>query len=306
MDKSVFEKAKKWICLHARPVDRERYRYQFENGSREAVLSALKEYQNEDGGFGHALEADCFNPNSSPIQTWAATEILHEISMEENHPMIQGILKYLDSGKDFNGSCWLNTIPSNNDYPRAPWWTYDSQSYDRITYNPTAALAGFALRFADRESALYKKCYGIAQEAIRYLKETDQCDEMHVLACFVRMTEYCRKAGLTDDLSLDEAEQLISKKIHKIMTWDKASWGTGYVCKPSQFFMNKESFLYHSFMDIAHEECVFIKKAQKPDGTWSINWQWENDLDQWYVALNWWKAHLIIMNLRFLQGISGA
>ena len=67
MDNGVFTKARKWICLNARPIDRARFAYLFENGSREAVLSALAEYQNEDGGFGHALEADCFNPNSGTI-----------------------------------------------------------------------------------------------------------------------------------------------------------------------------------------------------------------------------------------------
>jgi len=62
MANGIFERARKWICLNARPIDRARFAYLFENGSREAVLSALAEYQNEDGGFGHALEADCFNP----------------------------------------------------------------------------------------------------------------------------------------------------------------------------------------------------------------------------------------------------
>lgn len=303
MDRSVYEKARKWICLNARPIDRARFQYHFENGSREAVLAALSEHQNEDGGFGHALEADSFNPHSSPIQTWAATEILRELDFEEDHPIIRGILRYLDSGKDFNGSCWLNTVPTNNDYPRAPWWTYSSDSFARITYNPTAALAGFALRFASKDRDLYKKCLVIAKEAIQFLKETGQCDEMHVLACYVRLTEYGRKAGLAEELSLDEVEELLVRKIHRVMTWDKDTWRNAYVCKPSQFFMDKQSFLYQSFADLAADECEFIRKAQLPDGTWSINWKWENDLDQWQLAENWWKAHLIIMNLRFLQGI---
>ncbi|MFT4008295.1 MAG: hypothetical protein QM683_22735 [Lacrimispora sp.] len=304
MDNSIFNKARKWICYNARPIDRARFRYLFENGSREAVLSALTEYQNDDGGFGHALEADSFNPFSSPIQTWAATEILHEICLEENHPIIRGILRYLESGKDFNGKCWLNTVPSNNDYPHASWWMYDNQSYDVITYNPTAALAGFALNSAGKDSDIYKKCYNIVKEAIAYLKEADQCNEMHILACYVRMTQYCRKAGLADELSIDEVERILQQKVNKILTWDRDTWSDSYVCKPSHFFMDKESFLYHSFGELADYECNFIKNTQSPDGTWSINWQWEEYLEQWHIAENWWKAHLIIMNLRFLQGLS--
>ena len=304
MDDGIFDKARKWICYNARQIDQARFRYLFENGSREAVLSALIEYQNDDGGFGHALEADFFNPLSSPIQTWAATEILHEVCQEEDHPIVQGILRYLESGKDFNGKYWLNTVPSNNDYPHASWWTYDKQSYDTITYNPTAALAGFVLRFAGRESDIYKKCYGIVKEAIIYLKETDKCDEMHTLTCYVRMTQYCRKAGLADELSMNEVEKIIQQKANKVLTWDRDTWVNGYVCKPSNFFMNKQNFLYHSFKELADYECDFIKNAQRADGTWSINWCWEEDLEQWHIAENWWKAHMIIMNLKFLQGLS--
>ena len=303
MENCMFNKARKWIYFNSRPLDQARFRYLFENGSREAVLSALIEYQNEDGGFGHALEADSFNPNSSPIQTWAATEILSEVGLEEDHPIIQGILRYLESGKDFNGKCWLNTVPSNNDYPHAPWWTYDSNSYDIITYNPTASLVGFALRFTRKESELYKKCYTIVNEAIIHLKETDQCDEMHVLACFIRMVEYCRKAGLSEELSIGELEKVLIQKVDKILTKDINLWGTGYVCKPSNLFSDKESFLYQSFSELADDECDFIMNMQKADGTWAINWQWSEDLEQWHIAKNWWKAHLIIMNLKFLQGI---
>lgn len=303
MNNNVFDRARKWIYFNARHLDLARFQYLFENGSKDAVLSALTEYQNEDGGFGHALEADSFNPLSSPIQTWVATEILNEVSWEEDHPIIQGILKYLESGKDFNGKVWLNTVPSNNEYPRASWWNYDIKSNDEITYNPTAALAGFALRFASKDSELYKKCFRIVKEGLLYLKETDKCDEMHILACYVRMTQYCRKAGLANELSIDEVEKILLQKINKTITWDRDSWKVCYVCKPSNFFMDKENFLYESFKELAKDECDFIKKTQKPDGTWSVNWKWENYVEQWYIAENWWKAHIIIMNLRFLQGL---
>ena len=60
-----------------------RWKYLFEGGSREDVLTSLAAYQNEDGGFGHALEPDCWNPDSSPIQTWVAAEIIQKIGFEE-------------------------------------------------------------------------------------------------------------------------------------------------------------------------------------------------------------------------------
>ena len=53
-------KAKEFIYKNARPLDCARWQYLFENGSRENVLNFLAAYQNEDGGFGHALEEYCF------------------------------------------------------------------------------------------------------------------------------------------------------------------------------------------------------------------------------------------------------
>ncbi|MGM9601024.1 MAG: hypothetical protein ACI3W5_05490 [Faecousia sp.] len=137
-------RAQAFIYQNARPLDLARWQYLFENGSRESVLKALAVYQNADGGFGHGLEADCWNPESSPIQTWAATEILREVHMnEKTHPMIQGILRYLETTEDFDGHSWANTIPSNDRYPHAPWWSYTPA--EEINYNPTASLIGFVL-----------------------------------------------------------------------------------------------------------------------------------------------------------------
>ena len=64
---TVYQKARKFIYHNARPLDIARWQYHFEGGTKEAALTALAAYQNEDGGFGHALEPDCWNPNSALI-----------------------------------------------------------------------------------------------------------------------------------------------------------------------------------------------------------------------------------------------
>ena len=76
------EKAREFIYRNARPLDLARWNYLFENGNKENVLRILASYQNEDGGFGHGLEPDCWNPNSSPVQTWVATEIIKEVAFK--------------------------------------------------------------------------------------------------------------------------------------------------------------------------------------------------------------------------------
>lgn len=63
-----YEGIRRWMVRNARPLDLARWRFHFEGGGVEPVLEALSAYQNEDGGFGHALEADAWNPHSTPIE----------------------------------------------------------------------------------------------------------------------------------------------------------------------------------------------------------------------------------------------
>ncbi|NCB28003.1 MAG: hypothetical protein EOM62_21505 [Bacteroidia bacterium] len=105
------------------------------------MLTALSAYQNEDGGLGWALEADSWNPNTSPMQTYTATEILDETAFTDaQHPIIQGILSYLESGSSFNGSFWYKPLPSNNDHPHAPWWSCTEDCTDNGECETAAAL----------------------------------------------------------------------------------------------------------------------------------------------------------------------
>jgi hypothetical protein len=55
---TTYDRARAFIYRNARPLDIARFQYHFENGSKDAVLTALAAYQNEDGGFGHALGPD--------------------------------------------------------------------------------------------------------------------------------------------------------------------------------------------------------------------------------------------------------
>lgn len=61
MKNITFEKARAFMYRNARPLHLARFQYHFENGSKEAVLNVLSYYQNEEGGCGHAIEADCWN-----------------------------------------------------------------------------------------------------------------------------------------------------------------------------------------------------------------------------------------------------
>lgn len=301
LPKAQFDQVRRWMYRNARPLDLARFNYHFENGSKEEVINTLKAYQNEDGGFGHALEADSWNPNSSPIQTWTATEIIHEIdSLDKENEVIQGILKYLQSEKHYRNGCWEGEVPTNNDYPRAPWWTYNQDNVDKCGYNPTACLIGFVLLYGDRASKFYKQMQENAKLAVDYIMKKDIGD-MHELACFIRLYEYCEKAEQYNLFSMNDFKARLKELIRKTITYDKEQWGTCYVCKPSQL-MDKSSVMYDTELeDIMEYETRFIIESMKSEGCWDINWSWGDYPAEWAISENWWKGYMVVKYLLYLE-----
>ncbi|WP_127533228.1 hypothetical protein [Paenibacillus kobensis] len=131
-------RARSFIYNNARLLDRRRFEYHFEGGPKEAVIEALRAYQNADGGFGHALEPDIRCPHSQPVPTEMALMIMDEIGYFDP-AMMEGIGRYLQTAVLPTGGLPFVTR-SVNDYPHMPWWTTDNDNAASI--NPTGRLLG--------------------------------------------------------------------------------------------------------------------------------------------------------------------
>lgn len=301
MKNTTFEKARAFMYRNARPLDLARFQYHFENGSKEAVLNALSYYQNEDGGCGHAIEADCWNPNSTPLHTAGAGEILREIDFNDaSHPFVKGLLNYYASGKDFNGKSWAIAVESNNDYPHAEWWHTESVSSCHTEYNGTAQIAGFIVRYAERDSDLFQLGIRIVKEAIDALVLKEIID-VHTCACYVKMMESVEKANVTDLVPYDLLKVRLHECVKKLIVTDQSKWG-GYICKPSNFLNSRESEFYAENKEISEYECEFLIKTQLEDGSWDVPWGWKDFPEEWAISKNWWKGNNIVLNLLYLKG----
>lgn len=303
--KQLYEKARTYLYRNARALEIARFQYHFENGSKEAVLNALSFYQNKDGGFGHGLEADSWNPNSAPVQVQTAVNILREIEFEEReHPIIQGILNFLASGKCFNGHFWYTGLKSNNDYPHAPWWYSEKDGpWNENDYNPTAALAGFIIRFADKDNALYETGCRIVKEAYEQLIFGKRDNDKHTISCYIQMLDYLKKAGETEIVDVMVLETVLRKAVKESITQSKEKWEYGYVCRPSQYFRTADSVFFQDNQEIADYECTFIKRTQLKDGSYLVPWNWEDYPEEWAVSKMWWKGEITLLNLLYLKGM---
>ena len=300
LSRDDFRSIRLFVYRNARPLDLYRWQYHFESGLTDQVIHALTAYQNADGGFGNALEADAWNPNSSPIQTGTAVNILLETGFsEKNHPLPWGILQYLDSGADMEEDRWRSVIPSNDDYPHAPWWQSGSRSTSHSEYNPTAILAGFALCFAPRDSVLFKKCKYIAQDLIVAFLGAPELP-MHPLLCVETLKNWIEKAKLQDAFPMVALEKEIYRQASRLILIDQDNW-SGYACRPSEFIHSPSHPLYGEMRELVDKELDWLTETRNDQGVWNIAWGWNGYEKAFAISENWWKADIALRNLRFLK-----
>ena len=296
---NTYEKARAFMYRCARPLELALWQHRFEGGSAESVLTALAAYQNEDGGFGHALEADNWNPASSPLTTQTATDILFGLDAPADHPVVEGILRYLDSGRDFDEAHrqWPGSIPSNNEHPRAVWWTWEGK--EAFNHNPTAALAAFILRYADRASALYRKGLTLAQEAVDWLLARDPFADKHVVYLFMQLAKYAQ--GHPVD-GLDRVAERLRAQVPLCVCTDLTKYGIEYVDRPTDLIDGPQHPFYPLIAEAAQAECRFLIDSQQPDGAWPVPWQWYNEYtSEFAVAKVWWQGHIVLKHITYLK-----
>lgn len=299
------ETAKTFVYRNARPIQLALWKYYFEGGSREEVIHLLSFYQNQDGGFGNGIEADNLSPASSPMQTWKATEILWEIGCRDSElPMIQGILKWLDSRAEYAEKTkqWKNCVQSTNGYPHAIWWEYNGEPAE-YGPNPTASLAGFILFFADKNSALYQKGVQHAKDAYAYLEQHFPIMESHIVTCYIQLYDYCKAAG-AELFDMEHFKEMLVSMVKQNICPDVEKWGVDYVPTPMDYISSPASIFYAGNEELVKKDIERLNKQQLPDGSFIVPWNWCNDYKEFVLVENWLKSEILINNLLFIENFT--
>ena len=282
------EKAKAFVKAYARPVEKALYEYFVENGSRENVIAELAKYQNTDGGFGHGLEADNWNPASTPITTNDAVILLWRIgALDSDSDIVHGIVRYLASHDGFveDKRRWQFSVESNRTHPHAVWWEPEG---DGVTgFNPTVSLAAFMVCFGDD-----KEYYtDIIREALEYLREADKLSGDD-LKCFALCYELLCEFGVTDIVDLNKLRGLISAQIELSVCDDISKYGVEYVFAPSDMFLFR-SLWSDKIASLAESEKAVLGDLQKDDGSFDITWQWYTPYPvEFEQSRLWWRGRI--------------
>ena len=257
MNSTVFSRAEEFIWKHARLLDRQLFAYHYKGGSRQAVLDALRAYQNPDGGFGNALEPDLRCPDSQPIPAQHAIEYMQEVGLDLE--MLQRLCGYLQTITTPEGGLPF-VLPSVMHYPHPPWM--ETSGDPPASINPTAAIAGLLHKHKVQHAWLQPATdYCWSQIADLVPAELNQMDV--ILTFLYHVPERRRaEAELERLVPLMFAAGLVAE-IH----------AEGYVRKPLDWAPTPDHPLRKYFPpELIRENLAFALASQQADGGWGITW----------------------------------
>jgi hypothetical protein len=111
--------AERFVHSNARLLDRHRLAVLLHGQPVDPVLQTLHAYRNPDGGFGHALEPDVRAPQSEPVSTLHALEVLAEVGKLDD-PMVADAAAWIATIADADGGVPFVLLTAAA-HPHAPW-----------------------------------------------------------------------------------------------------------------------------------------------------------------------------------------
>ncbi len=298
---AAFQQARNYIFTQGRPLDQQLFTYHFADGDAAAVLSELARFQNDDGGFGNALEPDVRTPASSAVATQVAFNILREVDAPSNTPIVQRAVQYLLESFDTARQVWPIVPAAVEDAPHAWWWNYADieRNFGGFIINPRAALVGFLHRYADLVPPDFLST--ITDSVLAHLETMPDDIKMFDFFCYMAL------AG-SSNLPTTAHAQIRTKllcAIPQLVETDPSKW-IDYVVTPLEIAPNPGAMLADAVDRTAIDANLdYLIDTQLADGAWPIPWSWaDNYPEAWAQAERDWKGHHIVRDLCVLQAYS--
>ena len=299
LSQEAFQASRRFVETTARTLEIARFHHHFEGASGDGVLAALGAYQNDDGGFGHALEPDLRAPESSALCTSIAFQVFRATGATPDEDTISAGMAYFLETIDRDEWHWRIIGPSAGRSPHAPWWNEAGREdeFDRFSLNPTAEILGY----------LYDEERHVPGDIIRRVSERVtshlsglQKIEMHELLCCLRLLQ-------TETLPADIQEQIHRKVTHFVddaTTRDPEQW-RGYSLRPLQVVDDPGSPFMPGLEEAVAANLDYEIASQNEDGSWTPTWSWGSAFpDAWAKARREWSGIITIEKLLLLKRFS--
>jgi hypothetical protein len=302
LSREAFDRARDFIKTRARPLDRALFEYRFEEAPADRVTAELASFQNDDSGFGRALEPDLRTPTSSALATEIGLRTLKELGCALDHPMVAGAVRFLLETFDSERQVWRVIPRDANDHPHAPWWHDEdgslTRTFDDFLIIPRASIVGLLHHYADLVPA-------------DWLAELTE----HTVAALETVTDdafagggdslrYALRLVETKALPRSYKDRLIPRLCRlsrKFVSCDPQAWG-GYVAAPLKVAPTPDSVVADLLRDGLEEHLDYQIDHQTPEGTWEPTWTWGDSYpDVWEQVKLEWRGELTLRTLTALQ-----
>jgi hypothetical protein len=302
LSREAFDRACDFIKTQARPLDRALFAYRFERAPADLVTAELARFQNDDGGFGRALEPDLRTPTSSALATEIGLRALKELGCASNHPMVAGAARYFLETIDPQTKVWRVIPRDASVHPHAPWWHDEdgslARTFDDFLIIPRASVVGLLHHYAALVPADW------LAELTEHTVATLETLEDDAFAGGGDGLRYTLRLLETKALPQSYRDRLVPRLLRlsrKFVNCDPQSWG-GYVATPLKVAPAPDSLVADALRAGLEMYLDYQIDHQTPEGTWEPTWTWGDSYpDVWEQVKLEWRGELTLRTLTALR-----
>ncbi|MEJ2247094.1 MAG: hypothetical protein P8Y80_13610 [Acidobacteriota bacterium] len=296
LNRNAFDLALNFVEAMGRPLEAARIKYHFQDGPVENVVASLQSFQNEDGGFGNAIEPDLRAPESSALGTSIAFQIMRECDGNGFGNIPAKAVEYLLSIFDKSKGMWRIISQSADSSPHAPWWNQKGREdvFDSFSLNPTAEILGYLYDNLDQTPT--DVLSQVTDRVVSHLSGIERI-EMHELLCCLRLLH---TRALPEDIR-DRIRKRLKDLTAGTITCDPTQW-KGYNLRPLQVVDRPESPFMAGLEEAVAGNLDYEIESQNDDGSWTPTWTWVDAFpDIWKVACREWSGIITLEKLLILK-----
>jgi hypothetical protein len=296
-----YERAKQFMRNEARPLENALFAFHFEDGSGDAVATALETFRNSDGGFGLGLEPDTQTPSSSPLATAYALRTLAEVEPDAEADLVRSAIDYLLKTLDPETLTWRPVAEDVNEYPHAPWWHDEgdklAKTFDDFRVIPRALIVALLHHYA---ALVPPKMLATVTDSL-----AETIAELDVLGSgggsdlqyFLYLAQV---AGLPQPVRKLLVERL-EQDVPHVVERDPKKWST-YCLTPLRAAPTPTSIGAVQIRALSETYLDWVIDHQTDEGCWNPTWTWFGEYPEiWPVAERQWKGILTLEHLLYLQ-----
>ncbi len=220
---------------------------------------------------------------------------MREIGVLADDRLVRAAVRWVQGAFDRSLGRWPAVPRAVNNWPHAPWWTWDAGANAGFALNPGAELVAHLWHYNAVADADFLA--DVTDRLEQMLDALPAAVEMHDLLCLIHLAETPAVPAVLRNKAADHVRQAGPA----IVARDPAAWA-GYAVKPLLLAPRADSLLAPLIADAVAANLDYEIGRQGPDGAWGPNWNWGGTFPTaWQEAEHEWKSVLTLRTLLSLR-----